>query len=79
MNGNGIGSLWIPNPIDPKTETRSYARTAYYDDAVERSNYHLVVQQQVTKILFDKNKRATGVTVRIPCLTLVSASVVNVM
>ncbi|KAI5816228.1 hypothetical protein BZA77DRAFT_313938 [Pyronema omphalodes] len=61
LNGNSIGSLWIPNPIDPKDETRSYARTAYHDASVQRSNYHLIIEQQVTKILFDKNKRATGV------------------
>ncbi|KAA8905688.1 hypothetical protein FN846DRAFT_950261 [Sphaerosporella brunnea] len=60
-NGNAIGSLWIANPIDPKDETRSYARTAYHDVAARRSNYHLVTDKQVTKILFDEKKRATGV------------------
>jgi len=65
-NGNGIGSLWIQNPIDPKDETRSYARTAYHDKAAQRKNYHLVVEHQVTKILFDKHKRAIGVAVRLP-------------
>lgn len=43
---------------------RSYSRTAYHDKAAKRSNYHLIIGQQVTKILFDKSKRATGVTVR---------------
>ncbi|KAF8247273.1 alcohol oxidase [Wilcoxina mikolae CBS 423.85] len=60
-NGEGVGSLWIASPIDPKTETRSYARTGYHDKAANRSNYHLIVGQQVTKILFDKSKQATGV------------------
>ncbi|KAI5785316.1 hypothetical protein FPQ18DRAFT_86058 [Pyronema domesticum] len=60
-NGNAIGALWIPATIDPKDETRSYVRTAYHDVSVQRNNYHLIVEQQVTKILVDKNKRATGV------------------
>jgi hypothetical protein len=67
-SGNGVGSLWTPSPIDPKTETRSYSRTAYHDKAAKRSNYHLIIGQQVTKILFDKSKHATGVTVRSLCL-----------
>ncbi|KAF8242720.1 GMC oxidoreductase [Wilcoxina mikolae CBS 423.85] len=61
-NGNAIGALWVSNAINPKSQTRSYAKTAYHDVAARRSNYHLLTQQQVTKILFDKNKKATGVT-----------------
>jgi hypothetical protein len=63
-NGDAIGALWVSNAIDPKSQTRSYAKTAYHDVAARRSNYHLLTQQQVTKILFDAKKKATGVIVR---------------
>ncbi|KAF8248110.1 alcohol oxidase [Wilcoxina mikolae CBS 423.85] len=59
-NGEAIGAFWVPNSLDPKTETRSYAKTAYYALSAPRKNYHLITQHQVTKILID-NKIATGV------------------
>jgi len=63
-NGRAIGAFWVPNSLDPRDETRSYAKTAYYEPSAPRQNYHLVTQKQVTKILIDK-KKATGVIVRI--------------
>lgn len=65
-SGEGIGSLWIPSPIDPRDESRSYSRTAYHDRAVKRKNYHLLPLTQVTRILFDDHKRAIGVMVLPP-------------
>ncbi|KAA8893946.1 alcohol oxidase [Sphaerosporella brunnea] len=62
-NGNAIGGFWVPNSLDPRDETRSFAKTAYHDVSKKRSNYHLIAGRQVTKILFDSNKRATGVIV----------------
>jgi choline dehydrogenase len=60
-SGNAKGAFWAPSSLDPKDETRSYARTAHYDRVIaERPNYHLVTETAVTKILFD-GKTAVGV------------------
>lgn len=67
-SGNGVGSLWIPSPIDPRDESRSYSRTAYNDPASKRANYHLLHDTQVTRILFDSHKRAIGVMVPLSAL-----------
>ena len=44
--------FWVPNSEDPTTETRSDARTAYYDPAANRTNLHLVTATKVDKVLF---------------------------
>lgn len=62
-NGQAIGAFWIPSSVDPKSSTRSYARTAYYDPNEGRSNFHLLTGQTVTKLVL-KGKKVTGVTVR---------------
>jgi len=54
------GVYWYPQFMDPKTVTRSYARTGHYSNQ-NRPNYHLVTGQKVTKILFD-GTTATGVS-----------------
>ncbi|KAK4548094.1 hypothetical protein LTR36_010814 [Oleoguttula mirabilis] len=59
-DGSGVGVFWVPNSEDPTTETRSDARTAYYDPAVNRTNLHLVTATKVNKILFD-GKTASGI------------------
>lgn len=60
-NGDAKGAFWAPSSLDPKDETRSYARTAHYDRVIgQRPNYHLLTETAVCKILFD-GKRATGV------------------
>ncbi|KAF2113915.1 hypothetical protein BDV96DRAFT_547912 [Lophiotrema nucula] len=63
-DGNaGTGGLYYyPTQMDPKTYTRSYARTGHWD-GISRSNYHLLTSSQVTKIVFNGN-RATGLTFR---------------
>lgn len=63
VNGNKSGVFWNPHSLDPKDETRSYARSAHYDGAPKaRRNYHLLTGHAVSKITFDR-KRATGVEV----------------
>ncbi|KAI5804517.1 hypothetical protein EDC01DRAFT_760865 [Geopyxis carbonaria] len=59
---NAIGAFFVPNSLDPKDNTRSYAKTAYHEVAAKRENYELVTGQVVTKILFNKHKKAIGVT-----------------
>ncbi|KAK4447288.1 putative GMC oxidoreductase [Podospora aff. communis PSN243] len=54
------GLYWYPTFMDPKSVTRSYARTGHYD-GLNRANYQLVTGSKVNKILFD-GTTATGVT-----------------
>ena len=50
--GSAIGCFWSPNNIDPKNQTRSSARSAYFDDfQVSRPNLHAITQRHVTKLL----------------------------
>jgi choline dehydrogenase-like flavoprotein len=60
-----MGALWTPSNLDPRDQTRSYAKTAYHDRSARRQNYHLLAQQQVTRVLFT-DKKATGVEVTPP-------------
>jgi choline dehydrogenase-like flavoprotein len=52
-SGHALGAFWVLNTLDPRNQTRSYARPAYHDPASKRPNYHLITQRQVTKIIFD--------------------------
>jgi choline dehydrogenase len=50
-DGKKAGVFWGPSSLDPKDETRSYARTAHYDRVIgSRPNYHLISNSIVTKI-----------------------------
>jgi len=48
--GDAFGRIWFPSSQDPKTATRSYARTGHHAQAEKRTNYHLLTQHKVTKI-----------------------------
>lgn len=49
--------FWAPSSLDPKDETRSYARTAHYDRVIAfRPNYHLLTWNAVQKILIQDGK-----------------------
>ncbi|TDZ31347.1 Dehydrogenase xptC [Colletotrichum spinosum] len=50
-NGSPIGGYFCPHNQDPKTNTRSSAREAYYDNFTGRQNLHLITGQQATKIV----------------------------
>ncbi|KAK5657886.1 hypothetical protein OQA88_2435 [Cercophora sp. LCS_1] len=54
------GAYWYPQFMDPKSVTRSYARTGHWD-GLNRANYQLLPGSKVTKILFN-GTTATGVT-----------------
>jgi choline dehydrogenase len=61
--GSGAGRAgvyWFPTFMDPKIVKRSYARTGHYG-GISRTNYDLVADSRVTKILIDDGT-ATGVT-----------------
>ena len=51
--GNEIGVQWMPNTLDPRTATRSHARTSYYDSIANRPNLHLLTGQTANEILLD--------------------------
>lgn len=65
--GGAIGAIQAPSALDPVTRTRSYARTAHYDNiAPTRPNYHLWTGYQVTEVLFSNttsNLTATGINI----------------
>lgn len=58
--GDKEGAFWCPSTLDPRDETRSYARRGHYDRIVSRKNYHLLAETIVSKIVFE-GKKATGV------------------
>lgn len=61
-DGSADGVFWAPSTLDPKTETRSYARVVHYDRVIQqRPNYHVLTMSAVTKVLFNDKKVATGV------------------
>lgn len=62
------GVYWFPSFMDPKTVTRSFAKTGHHDRAANRSNYHLLTRTKVEQIMLEKdhmnlfmNVTATGV------------------
>lgn len=61
--GNLLGAQYCTNTVDPNTATRSSAQTAFLDLCQARHNIKVFQQTLAKKILFDKEKRATAVTV----------------
>ncbi|KAF2206009.1 choline dehydrogenase-like protein [Delitschia confertaspora ATCC 74209] len=59
-SGDAVGAYWVPNSLNPKTETRSHARNSYFDPIVSRKNLKLLTGQRVNEILF-KGLTANGV------------------
>lgn len=60
-DGDAVGGFWAPQSLDPTTEMRSDARTAYYNSAAARANLHLLIGTQVTKLL--KKSTSSGICV----------------
>lgn len=50
-NGQTYGGYFCPHSQDPVTATRSSAREAYYETAENRTNYHLLPETHVTRLL----------------------------
>ena len=65
-SGDSTGAFFGPGSLDPKDETRSYARTAHYNRVIKsRPNYHLLTGHAVSKVIFS-GKKASGVQVPPP-------------
>jgi len=62
--GDAYGVIWYPTALDNATATRSYAVNRYWDPNKERHNLHLLTGWRVDEVLFDKDKKATGVIMR---------------
>ena len=63
--GSALGVFWSPNSIDPKNMTRSYSRSAYYDNFVTRQNLHVYTSRQVTKLITEDDDEESGKGVKI--------------
>ncbi|KAK4175385.1 hypothetical protein QBC36DRAFT_302044 [Triangularia setosa] len=63
-DGNLLGRSYITHTINPYTRRRETASTSYLHDALlESNNLNFYTHTLVKKILFDDNKKATGVKV----------------
>ena len=66
-SGNAFGGYFCPHNMNPVTVTRSSAKEAYYDTAVTRPNFHLIAENQVTRIITETSNgtvKVTGIEVR---------------
>ena len=52
-DGTSAGPAFVPTDIDPQNQTRSDARRTYFDPYVHRSNFHVITNQHVTRILIE--------------------------
>lgn len=60
-SGSLLGSQWCADTISPSDATRESSSSSYLEEAQKRSNFNLIDNTLATKILFDSNKKATGV------------------
>jgi choline dehydrogenase len=58
-NGQKEGVFWAPSSLNPSDQTRSYARNSHYDRVKSRSNYHILPETAVSRIIF-RGKTAVG-------------------
>ncbi|TEY47566.1 hypothetical protein BOTCAL_0304g00010 [Botryotinia calthae] len=62
--GSLMGKQYCSSTIDPSSQKRESSQTAYYDSTVQkRSNLKVYSLTTAQKVLFDNNKKATGVRV----------------
>ncbi|KAI9698257.1 MAG: hypothetical protein M1820_007527 [Bogoriella megaspora] len=61
-DGVATGVFWTQSSLDPKSETRSSSRTAYYDNITTRPNLNLITGHQARTITIS-NRTATAVTI----------------
>jgi len=57
------GYNYFPFTVDPTTSLRSSSETSFLNDAFAKTSLRMYQSTQVTKILFNSNKTATGVEV----------------
>ncbi|KZV84927.1 alcohol oxidase [Exidia glandulosa HHB12029] len=59
---NAYALFWFPGALTKKEVKRSYAVSGYYRPVADRKNLHLLTGYRVNEILFNRFKRATGIT-----------------
>ena len=53
-SGSGrTGVYWFPQFMDPKTATRSFAKTGHYENVKKRPNYDLLPSNKVLQVVFN--------------------------
>ncbi|RDI84619.1 hypothetical protein Vi05172_g5481 [Venturia inaequalis] len=62
-SGSLLGAQYCSSTIDPSSETRESSQTSFLDFAGTRKNLQVYTLTLAKKILFDSNKKATGVVV----------------
>ena len=62
-SGELLGSSYVMQAIQAKTQTRESSETAFLQPALERGNLIVFQQSLAKKIVFDENNAATGVQV----------------
>ncbi|WOO85351.1 Dehydrogenase patE [Vanrija pseudolonga] len=60
-SGSLLGSGYAASTIDPKTMKRESSQTSYYEPAKNRLNFRTFILSKASKVVFDANKKATGV------------------
>ncbi|KAI1444130.1 putative choline dehydrogenase [Annulohypoxylon stygium] len=63
LNGNLMGSSWMPATISGTSGFRESSATAYLRPVIHRNNLHVYDLTLAERILFDHKKTATGVQV----------------
>ncbi|KAI1312685.1 GMC oxidoreductase [Xylaria venustula] len=63
QSGELLGQSYVMSTINAKTQTRDSSETSFLQRALSYPNYSVYTLTQAKKILFDKNRRATGVEV----------------
>jgi choline dehydrogenase-like flavoprotein len=61
--GDAIGVFFVPSAEDGVNRTRSYSRYGYYDSAVARPNYHLLVGHKTESLVISADSAAEGVII----------------
>lgn len=59
-NGSSLGAFLVPSSLSPDNQTRSDARTAYYEPAVSRPNLHVATGQRVKRLRLGERSRLGG-------------------
>ncbi|WYZ45167.1 hypothetical protein EsH8_VIII_000483 [Colletotrichum jinshuiense] len=49
--GDPTGAMIVPSSMSPRNQTRSDARTGYFDPAIARPNLHVVTGQMATRLI----------------------------
>ncbi|KAF4973648.1 hypothetical protein FSARC_126 [Fusarium sarcochroum] len=55
-DGTAAGAMVLPSSMHHDYQTRSDARTAHFDPAIDRYNLHIATEQTVTQLVLDKSR-----------------------